>query len=251
METKALSTDLYNSAMTIANTLAKSKLIPANFQNAPQDCMIALIMADQLKINPVTLMQEMYIVHGKPALSTKFKIALVNQAGVFKSPIKFETTGSGKDLSVRAYADIGNDEIASATVTMAMADAEGWSKKNSKYQSMPEHMLRNRAASMLINMYCPQVTMGFLTKEELDDSNTPITVETQTLALGEPVDKEHIEKTINAFMKKGFSEQEVFDVISVKSREDITNKHIEILRDVYKTTPAKTSTKADENESAQ
>lgn len=251
METKALSTELYNSAMTIANTLAKSKLIPANFQNAPQDCMIALIMADQLKINPVTLMQEMYVVHGKPALSTKFKIALVNQAGVFKSPIKFETTGSGKDLSVRAYADIGNDEIASATVTMAMADAEGWSKKNSKYQSMPEHMLRNRAASMLINMYCPQVTMGFVTKEELDESTTPITVETQALALAEPVDKEQIDKMIAAYTQKGFSEQEVLDVISVKSRNEITMKHIDILREVYKTAPNKTPIKAHANESAQ
>lgn len=240
MSNMSLSTELYNNAMNIASTLAKSKLIPANFQNAPQDCMIALIMADQLKINPVTLMQEMYVVHGKPALSTKFKIALVNQSGVFKSPIKFKSEGSGKDLAVMAFADIGDGARAEAVVTMAMADMEGWSKKNSKYQSMPEHMLRNRAASMLINMFCPQVTMGFTTKEDIEDLPSPITLETKALALSEPADKEQVEKMIAAYAKKGFTEAEVLDVVSVKTRDELTSKSIDVLRDVYKTTKDKT-----------
>ena len=54
--------------------------------------------------------------------------------------------------------------------TMGMAKAEGWTTKNgSKWKSMPSQMLRYRAAAFWQRVYCPEISMGLLTKEEVDD----------------------------------------------------------------------------------
>lgn len=49
-----------------------------------------------------------------------------------------------------------------------MAKSEGWLGKNgSKWQTMPQIMLRYRAASFFGRMNCPELTMGIYTKEEV------------------------------------------------------------------------------------
>ena len=57
-------------------------------------------------------------------------------------------------------------------VNMQMADDEGWTKKNgSKWKTMPQLMLRYRAASFFSSLNCPELTMGIYTKEEIEDGD--------------------------------------------------------------------------------
>jgi hypothetical protein len=50
---------------------------------------------------------------------------------------------------------------------MKMAKAEGWLNKNgSKWQTMPEVMIRYRAASFFGRLNCPDMIMGIYSKEE-------------------------------------------------------------------------------------
>ena len=51
---------------------------------------------------------------------------------------------------------------------MGLAQAEGWTR-NRKYQTLPDLMLRYRAAAFFISMYLPDATMGFRTVEEVED----------------------------------------------------------------------------------
>jgi hypothetical protein len=56
---------------------------------------------------------------------------------------------------------------------MDMAEKEGWSKKNgSKWLTIPQVMLRYRAASFFARMNCPELSIGLYSKEELDDFPT-------------------------------------------------------------------------------
>lgn len=58
-------------------------------------------------------------------------------------------------------------------VTVEMAVKEGWwSKDGSKWQNMPELMLRYRAAAFFCRLYAPEATMGLPTVEELQDTAT-------------------------------------------------------------------------------
>ena len=50
---------------------------------------------------------------------------------------------------------------------MEEAKADGWTR-NPKYRSMPEQMLRWRAATRLIGLYMPEVLFGLGVKEEAD-----------------------------------------------------------------------------------
>jgi len=53
---------------------------------------------------------------------------------------------------------------------MAMAKAEGWSTKaGSKWLTMPEQMLRYRAAAFFARIYAPDITLGMQTSDELRD----------------------------------------------------------------------------------
>jgi hypothetical protein len=51
-----------------------------------------------------------------------------------------------------------------------MAKAEGWSTKaGSKWITMPELMLRYRAAAFFARLYAPDITLGMMTAEEARD----------------------------------------------------------------------------------
>jgi hypothetical protein len=53
---------------------------------------------------------------------------------------------------------------------MKMAKAEGWVSKNgSKWQTMPELMIRYRAAAFFGRLYAPEIMMGMQTMEEVID----------------------------------------------------------------------------------
>lgn len=154
--------------MNFAKTISQSDLVPDGFKGKPQNCLLALNYAATMKINYLTVMQSMYVVHGRYGFYTSFLIGLANDSEYFDGPIYFEHEGSGKDLVVYAKNTVKGKEV-QAKVSMAMAEAEGWSKKNPKYRSMPEHMLEYRAATFLIRKYAPQILMGTHTKEEIED----------------------------------------------------------------------------------
>ena len=66
--------------------------------------------------------------------------------------------------------------VKGTTVTMQMAQAEGWlSKDGSKWRTRPEQMLAYRAAAFFARVHCPSALMGFQTVEEVNDieNNTP------------------------------------------------------------------------------
>jgi hypothetical protein len=165
-----------------ANAFASSQLVPGHLRGKPADCLIAMLMARELGDSPLMVMQSIYVVSGKAGWSATYMIARANRSGVFKGRITWETTGAGKDMTVKARAMLADTlETVSATTSMQMATAEGWTK-NQKYQTMPELMLRYRAATMLIRLYCPEVMLGMHTADELETDNQPAIAAPQTVA---------------------------------------------------------------------
>ena len=73
--------------------LAASTLVPQQFQNNLPNCVIALNMANRIGADPLLVMQNLYVVHGRPGWSAKFLIASFNQCGRF-SAIRFKFTGT-------------------------------------------------------------------------------------------------------------------------------------------------------------
>jgi len=173
--TDALTTgDIYSDgaafalAQRWAQAFSASKLVPDHLQGKAADCLVAFALARTMKLEPLTVLQNIHFVKGKPGWSAQFLIARANMSGKFTHGLRWRTEGKGADMSVTCYAYTTDGEMVDATASMAMAQAEGWTS-NSKYKSMPEQMLRYRSATLLVSLYCPEVKFGIPTAEELED----------------------------------------------------------------------------------
>ena len=161
----------FESAQRMAKCLAASSLVPKEYQNNVPNAIIALEMAQRIGASALAVMQSLYIVHGKPGWSAQFIIASLNSCGRY-SPLRFKMTGEGDTRECMAFAiELASGEVLEGTpVSIVMAKAEGWFQKNgSKWQTMPEQMLRYRAASFFGKLYAPEILMGMSTADELHD----------------------------------------------------------------------------------
>ena len=154
----------------VATAFSGSKMVPVHFQNKPQDTFIAIQMALQIKVDPFLCLQNIQVINNKPSFSASFLIGLANTRGPFAGPLSWTTEGEGESLAVTCHAKMKADpaQVVSVTVSMAMAKAENWTK-NPKYRSIPEQMLRYRSATWLIRLYCPEVSCGMQTEDEIID----------------------------------------------------------------------------------
>lgn len=160
----------------MANLFTCSSMVPETFrgQNNLGNAVIALDMAIRMRANPLAVMQNIYIVHGRPAWSAQFLIATLNKSGKF-SAIRYEFEGKEgtDDWGCRACAtELSTGTILSGSlVTIGLAKREGWyAKSGSKWQTMPDQMLRYRAASWFVRAYAPEIAMGLPEAEELRDT---------------------------------------------------------------------------------
>lgn len=162
----------FEQALRTATMLSKSTLVPQNYQGKPQDCFIAVDMAARMNTSPIFIMQNLYVVKGKPSWAGQACMAMINACGKFRDVKHVYTGKKGTDdrgcyvTAVR----ISDGEVVNGTeITIALAKAEGWTT-NSKWRNMPEQMLGYRAASFFARMYCPEALMGLQTYEEVEDT---------------------------------------------------------------------------------
>lgn len=157
-------------AWRAAQMLAKTALVPENYRNQPENCLIALDLANRQALSPMMVMQNLYVVKGKPAWSGSFCAAAINGCGKF-TPLEYVFVESGGGGCYARATRLANGfECVSATITMQMAKDEGWlDKSGSKWKTMPRQMMMYRAASFFARAHCPEVLLGIQTVEEVQD----------------------------------------------------------------------------------
>lgn len=205
----------FDQLQRVAKALCASTLVPAQYRaftevksygkvtgHTPNpaglpNCVVALNMAMRMGADPLMVMQNLYVIEGRPSWSSQFIIAAINSCGRF-SPLRFDISEPSKEEVVKYKAVVWKndkkteeqrettiqhrtcrawvieketgDRLDGPTVSMQMAIDEGWLTKNgSKWQTMPEIMLRYRAASLFGRLYAPELLMGLQTQEEVRD----------------------------------------------------------------------------------
>jgi len=164
--------------------------------NALANSVVALNMAQRMGADPLMVMQNLYIVEGRPSWSSQWIIAAINGCGRF-SPLRFDIQDLGdkevsyttiswnngqRETSTRtvtirdkvcvawAVEKETGERLESPKVTIEMAVKEGWyTKSGSKWQTMEEVMLRYRTASFFGKLYAPELLMGLQSVEEAQD----------------------------------------------------------------------------------
>ena len=164
-----------------AKSLCESNLVPQSYQGQKglPNCLVALEMSKRMNLSPLTVMQNLNIIHGTPSWSAQFISSQILGCGRFTN-FDYIVSGQGETLEVQCIAKRVEDQkiVKGTPVSMKMARLEGWTR-NSKYQSMPELMLRNRAATFFGRQYIPDLLLGVLTSEEVVDIQ-PLNVTPET-----------------------------------------------------------------------
>lgn len=164
----------FDAAQRMAKALASSSIVPKEYQGNVANCLVAMEIAGRTGAGIMMVMQNLYVIQGRPSWSAVFLIGSVNACGRF-SPLRYEIIGDdpGKmDYRVRAYAkDLATGDVLSGEwITWAMVNGEKWlDKPGSKWKTMPGQMFRYRAASFWTRTYAPEISLGMLTADESED----------------------------------------------------------------------------------
>ena len=154
-----------------AKSLCESNLVPQSYQGQKglPNCLVALEMSKRMNLSPLTVMQNLNIIHGTPSWSAQFILSQILGCGRFTN-FDYIVNGQGETLEIQCVATRLEDQkiVKGTPVSMKMARLEGWTR-NSKYQSMPDLMLRNRAATFFGRQYIPDLLLGVQTSEEVVD----------------------------------------------------------------------------------
>ena len=180
-------TDSFEFAQRQAKSLCESDLVPKSYQGQKglPNCLVAIEMSKRMKLSPLTVMQNLNVIHGTPTWSAQFITSQILGCGRFTN-FDYLVKGEGDTLEVQCVATRIEDQklVKGTTVSMRMARLEGWTR-NSKYTSMPELMLKNRAATFFGRQYIPDLLLGVQTSEEV--------VDIQPLDVTPEVDKESLD----------------------------------------------------------
>ena len=197
--------NVFQNAQRICKSLVMSDIVPEAYRGEGKlpNAMIALEMANRMKISPIGVMQNMHIIEGRPTWSSSFIISMINSSGKF-SPLRFKyedlgekeveytyfawnaTTGKKNkpvtekikidNMACTAYAvdKVTGEVIYGPKITLEMAVKEGWySKSGSKWKTMPQLMISYRAAAFFGRLYVPEIMQGMHTDDEVEDFAEP------------------------------------------------------------------------------
>jgi hypothetical protein len=166
--------DNFIMATQMAKALSSCTIVPREYQGNFANSLVAIEIAQRLRTSPLMVMQNLYVIQGRPSWSAQFLIAMVNGSGKYDMELQYEekTDKNGKPYSCRCWTEKKGRKVDGITIDMDMAKDEGWVDKNgSKWKTMPQVMLRYRAASFFARMNCPELTLGYYTREEVLDGD--------------------------------------------------------------------------------
>lgn len=238
----------FEAQQRMGQMFAKSKIVPQAYRDNVADCAIAIDMAMRMNCNPLTVMQNLVIVQGRPTWQAQFLIACINQCGRFTTlqykhgqdgmvgkleyeDNEWDNVNKRNKLVKRAFdgenvpnytcqafaTDLKTGEIVyGSEISVKMAVMERWyTKSGSKWQTMPKQMLIYRAASFFQRAYCPEIGMGFHTTEEVMDMPQPLDADVEVIP--------QTRRTLQDVAKSAMQQSEGDTVRGDTVRDDNTN----------------------------
>jgi hypothetical protein len=178
--------------ITYAKALAAASLLPDHYRGNPANVLLALEYGRSLGIEPITALNAIAVVKGKPTMSAELMRALVFRAGH-----RFRIVSSTPDACEIAVARHEHPaDVSTFAYTIDDAKRAGLTTSD-RYQKHPRAMLLARATSAACRAVFPDVIAGIsYTPDELDDLPAAATVVERAPVLEddvETVDAEVIE----------------------------------------------------------
>ncbi|MRI41724.1 hypothetical protein D5301_05635 [Stenotrophomonas sp. MH181796] len=159
-----LSPQTFEQALTFADILADSDLVPKDFKGKPGNCLIAMQWGAELGLKPLQALQNIAIINGRPALWGDAVIALVRS-----SPLcEYITEADDGGTAVCRVKRRGESEEV-RTFNMDDAKVAGLLGKTGPWTQYPKRMRQMRARAFALRDVFPDVLRGMPIAEEVMD----------------------------------------------------------------------------------
>jgi hypothetical protein len=173
-------------AMSIAQAFATAKMVPAHFKQSVGDCYIAVTMAHRFGMDVFLLMQELFVINGRPMLSGKLTAAICNHN--LAEPLTPSYSGEGNNRKITIVGRVEGREPQSIEVTVAQVKTA-----NEQWVRNPDQMLMYSGSRMWARRSTPDVILGILFDDEAETIAPPKPTLQSLLAIEKPVEKELID----------------------------------------------------------
>jgi hypothetical protein len=156
----------WQEAALLAETLAKSSIIPDYLKGKPGDVLVILMMGRELGLGPMQSLRMIHVIKGKPGLSADLVVGLC-----LKSPVCDHFTLVSSSDTEATYEAMRKGALGPTRLSFTMEDAKrAGLATNDNYRRIPAPMLRARCATALARVVFPDIVGNLYDKEELDPS---------------------------------------------------------------------------------
>ncbi len=155
--------DKFNHAVKVAQTLAKSSIVPLHFKGKPEDIFACLVLGAELGFKPIQSLNSIVMIQGNATLKAVTMLAIA-RSKIKDLSVNIEELNNAVRVTIKrgedSYTALWSDE---------KAKAMGLSHKDN-YIKQKMTMYRWRAISEALKIICPDVLMGLNTLEEMQDA---------------------------------------------------------------------------------
>jgi hypothetical protein len=156
-------------AMDFSHMLAKSQMVPKQYQGKPEDIMVAVQWGYEIGLQPMQALQNISVINGKPSVYGDAAMALVQASPVCEGVDEsIEGEGTPNPVAVCIARRKGRNPV---IVRFSVEDAKraGLWGKQGPWQAYPKRMLQMRARGFALRDAFPDVLKGLITAEEAQD----------------------------------------------------------------------------------
>lgn len=164
----ALTPQSLDEAMQFAGLMAKSSIIPKDYQGNPGNILIATMWGQEIGLAPLQAMQSIAVINGRPSIWGDAMLALVRGSGLLEY-IKEDPTDEGCTCTLKRRGD--QFEVA-RTFTPEDAKRAGLWGKPGPWQQHTKRMMQMRARAFALRDAFADVLRGVHIGEEAQDLPT-------------------------------------------------------------------------------
>jgi hypothetical protein len=181
-------------AMHLADTLAKSNLLPTPLRNKPADVLVTLITGHELGLSPMQAVRGLHVIEGKAVMSADLTVALVMKRREVCEFFRLAQSSDSK--AVYTTKRVGSEPV-TLEWTIEQARTAGLASKQN-WKNHPAAMLRARCASALARAVYPDLVLGVYDPDETEEYRPTHAVTAPPPANGATVDAEFSPSTPEA-----------------------------------------------------
>jgi hypothetical protein len=154
--------------MEFSKLIASSSFVPQEYRGKPGDILVCLQMGAELGLSPLSALQSISVINGKPSVWGDGAIALVQASGLLED---HEEGVRGEGMAREGFCRMNRKGRPTPYVkTFSMADATRAKLAGKNvWASYPDVMLVARARSACMRAGFPDVLKGVITREEAAD----------------------------------------------------------------------------------